>query len=222
MTATAARPKAMPATFQSEQALREAVDTVFADALAYALTPAPARRPGIDLPTVDELIAQAGIVTGPPPATAPAFRSVITPAATTAARWSGRAAWWLLTTTAYGTALLLRGVLTTAWHLLTGPRNGQPVRASEFLDATSDHITTRGWTRFALESEHGVCVIGAQRQLMRSGLGTSQDADRAAAYLRQATGARNIPRWNDRITHTDTAIHAGLREAAALARAAGD
>ena len=223
MTATPPTPKtarAVPDTFRSCAALADAIDAVFADVLAQEL--ADHVRPPIVLPTVDTLIAQARIVTGPAPVDtrlAPAVR-----AAGTAGRWTARAAWWLLGVTATGTVALLRGALVTAWRLAVGTRTAPAatVRTSDFLTATSDYIAQRGWRQFGLESDRGVCVLGAQRNLLRTGIGTRDTARQATAYLLQATGARTVPGWNDKLTRQQTQIHTGLRDAAALARANGD
>lgn len=221
----------VPNTFLSEAAVGAAVDEAFADALAQELAAvfAPARQP-IVLPDVDTLIAQAGIVTGPCPPDA-RNSSLTARAAKTGARLAGRATWWLIKGAVYVTAVVVRELATAVWHLLTAPparpqleeaHAQQPPLPSDFLEATSDEITRSGWTQFQLQSSRGVCVIGAERALLRASAATQDTAKRANDHLLAVTGARSLPTWNDRLTRSQDQIHAALLAAAARARAAGE
>lgn len=223
----------LPSTFWSQAMLAAAVDAVFADALAEELTlalpDAAPDRPAIVLPDLGTLLAQAGIVTGP---AAPDLRAPSRTGRLAAAggRLAARAAWWLLKAAAFATAVLLRYVIVTSWRLLAGtgpapeparPRN-QQLLPSEFLTATGEHLAERGWTQFTLSSRRGVCLLGAERALLAAGAGTADTAQRANAHLLQVTGARSVPRWNDRLTRQESHVHAALLKAAARARAAGE
>ncbi|MFI9588263.1 hypothetical protein ACIHCQ_42260 [Streptomyces sp. NPDC052236] len=235
----------IPSTFRSEAALAAAVDAAFAEALVQELAAAlaeeaPARRP-FNLPDTDTLVAQAGIVTGPcpPDPHAPSPIAQFTKqAATAGGRLAGRAAWWLLKATAYATAVVLREVIVLTWQLVFGTSSspvpqleqapptrptGRAILASSFLEATSEEIGHRGWTQRRLENSLGqVCVRGAELSLIRSGTGTHNTARRANHHLLQVTGARSVPRWNDRLTRQEAQIHTALLAAAARARAAGE
>ncbi|MCZ4102654.1 hypothetical protein QMK19_36295 [Streptomyces sp. H10-C2] len=225
----------LPTTFWSQAALAAAVDAVFADALAAELAPtltdAPV-RPAVVLPTLDILLAQAGIVTGPS-APDPRTPSRTAHLAKAGGRLAGRAAWWLLKAAVYATAVILREIIVTSWHLFFGTdrtRQASPARPagramlpSDFLTATSQHITAAGWTRFTRQAPGGaVCVLGAERVLLRTGSGTPDTAARANAHLLQVTGARTVPGFNDGLTRRESQIHAALLNAAARARAAGE
>lgn len=233
-----------PQTFWSEAALAAAVDAAFAEALAEELADALAdtARPANALPDTDTLIRQAGIVTGPCP---PDPR---TPSATgrflkKASILTARAAWWLLKHTTLFAAVLLVEVLRISWHLAvlaatpasadkpavpapsapTVPRSketGRSITTADFLEATSDRIKTRGWTQFVMESRQGVCILGAERDLIRSGTGTRATASQANGHLLAVTGSRSVPGWNDQLTRTEAQVHQALLVAAARARAA--
>jgi hypothetical protein len=251
-----ARPAA-PATFWSETALAAAVDAAFADALAQELadvltdaapTEAAAAAAAGDadvvvrpfgLPTTDALIAQAGIATGPAP------RDPRTPspavlrtrrAAAAGGKVAGRAAWLLLKTAAYVTALIAREVLVMAWQLAFGidgqdhgeqllpaPKpSGRAITPADFLTETSREIERRGWTQHVLEDGHGrVCILGAESALIRSGTGTHRTAHTANQHFRHVTGARSVPGYNDALRRREDQIHAALLAAAARARSAG-
>ncbi|MCM2424279.1 hypothetical protein [Streptomyces sp. RKAG293] len=224
----------LPSTFRSQSALAAAVDAVFVEALAEELTLALADaapdRPAIVLPDLDTLLAQAGIVTGPsaPDPRAPSRTSHL---AAAGGHLAARAAWWLLKASVYATAVILRYVLVTSWRLLFGtgptptpaqPRGREQLLPSEFLTATSAHIAERGWTQFTLASRRGVCLLGAEQALLQDGIGNRHTAERANSHLLQVTGARSVPRWNDRLTRQETQVHAALLNAAARARAAGE
>lgn len=257
-------PTAVPATFRSAAALAAAVDEAFAEALQELLgadagadalqvgaeaeaylkslsptEPAPPSRP-FGLPDIDTLIRAAGIATGPslpdPRVPSPAAQ-LMRQTAKTGGRLAGRAAWWLLKTTAYVTAVVIREVIVTAWELLFGtttqpqqapvppaPRGtGRAIAPSDFLRATSAEIERRGWTQYALEDMHGrVCMLGAERALIQSGTGTWRTARNANDHIRAVTGARSVPAWNDSLRRHEPQIHAALLTAAARARAAGE
>ncbi|MBT2439802.1 hypothetical protein J7E93_06635 [Streptomyces sp. ISL-36] len=214
-----------PRTFWSEAALAAAVDAAFAEALAEelaaALADAAPARPAIVLPDTDTLIRQAGIVTGPCPP------DPCTPSATgrflkKASIIAARAAWWLLKHTTLCAGVLLVGALRVTWHL-AAERRPSPDRAiapADFLEATSEHIKTRGWTQFVMESRRGVCILGAERDLIRSGTGTRATASEANGHLLAVTGSRSVPGWNDQLTRTEAQVHQALLVAAARARAA--
>jgi hypothetical protein len=222
-------PTTIPDTFRSQAALADAVDAVFAEALAEELAKAFAAPdtpgPAIELPATEVLIAQAGIATGPcqPDPARPSRSGRL---AKTAIRLAGRAAWWLLRTAVCVTALILWGTVRTLWHLTFGGRQLPPEpapRASDFLTATSDRIAETGWTQYQLQSSAGeMCLIGAERDLIRAGAGTRQLATRANSHLLTTIGARSLPLWNDRLARRQEHIHTALLTAAARARAAGD
>lgn len=214
-----------PRTFWSEAALAAAVDAAFAEALAdelaAALADAAPARPAITLPDTDSLIRQAGIVTGPCP---PDPRTPLTTGRflKKASIMTARAAWWLLKHTTLCAGILLVGTLRTAWHLTAEPKPSphRSLAPADFLQATSEHIKSRGWTQFAIESHRGVCILGAQRDLIRSGTGTCATASQANGHLLAVTGARSVPGWNDQLTRTETQVHQALLAAAARARTA--
>ncbi|MEU3189494.1 hypothetical protein ABZ686_02365 [Streptomyces sp. NPDC006992] len=216
----------LPDTFRSETALAGAVDAAFAEALAEELAaamtaPQESAPAQVRLPDTDVLIAQAGIATGPCPPD-PKTPSRSGRAARTALRLAGRAAWWLVKGAVCVTALVLvqtvRGL-----RQLSAPAPPEPApRASDFLAATSAHLTEVGWTQYRLTSPAGRCLIGAERDLIRTGTGTAEVAARANDYLRASAGCRSIPLWNDGLTRREEHIHTALYRAAARARAAGD
>lgn len=231
----------VPRTFRSETVLAAAVDAVFADALAQELAAAladdaPVSGRPFGLPTTDVLIAQAGIATGPcapdPHAPSPAAQAVRN-GATTGGRWASRAAWWLLKTAAYATAVLTREALAIGWQLAFGtalPGTARPAEletgprptASAFLEATSDRLQAAGWTQHTLSTTTGMCVLGAERDLIRQGEGARRTAARANTHLCAVTGTWSVPRWNDALARREHQVHAALLAAAARARNAGD
>jgi hypothetical protein len=217
-----------PRTFWSEAALAAAVDAAFAEALAEelgaALADSALTRPAIDLPDTDTLIRQAGIATGPrPPDTreASAGGRLLKKASV----FTLRAAWWLLKhATLFAVAAPVE--IIRLWRFAatpstpsspepapqSAPRTGRAVTPADFLQATSDHIKTRGWTQHVMESQRGVCIRGAQRSLIRFDTGTRTTA--------AAANTRSVPRWNDRLARTEAQVHDALLAAAARARTA--
>ncbi|WP_329583635.1 DUF6197 family protein [Streptomyces sp. NBC_01361] len=236
MPATATTPR----TFWSETALAAAVDAAFAEALAEelaaVLSDAAPSKPAIALPDTDILIREAGIATGPcqpdprrPSASGRFLKKT--------AHLAARAAWWLLKHTALVTGILLINTLRISWLLGAAAlgankpaastpaipqvtETGRSITTADFLEATSDRIKSRGWTQHAFENQHGVCILGAERDLIRSGTGTQATASQANSHLRAVTGARFVPVWNDALTRTEEQVHDALLAAAARARTA--
>ncbi|MBL1086803.1 hypothetical protein JK359_33400 [Streptomyces actinomycinicus] len=239
---------AAPRTFWSEAALAAAVDAVFAEALVEELAAAfrdePSAEPAITddahqapvivLPDTDTLIRQAGIATGPCPPD-PRIPTRSGQLARTAGRCAARAAWVLLK---YST-LFAAGVLVCSIRLLwdlTFPRAGttrqletapdprpeavRALRAADFLQATSETIRVRGWMQGDFVTPDGVCVIGAERELVHSGYASRKTATDANVYLRSVIGRRSIPRWNDNLQRTEEQVHRALLAAAERARTA--
>lgn len=221
--------------------LAAAIDAVFADALAADVaagiadrTPlqAPALRtahPLVTLPT-DELVDQAGIATGPCPPD-PHIPSPTIQYAKAGIRVAGRVTWWLVKGSVYVTAVIVRELTSVVWELITNkpapqpelePAPVQPMRPSDFLLKTSEHLRDRGWTQFRLEDSRGLCVIGAERSLISSGVGSREIAQRANDHLLAVVRSWTVPTWNDRLTRNEDQIHEALRAAAARARAAGE
>ncbi|MCX4826078.1 hypothetical protein OG883_41140 [Streptomyces sp. NBC_01142] len=220
-----------PRTFWSEAALAAAVDAAFAEALAEELAAPASDRPAIGLPDTETLIRQAGIATGPCPRDPrePSGRGQLLKKASV---FTLRAAWWLLKHTSLF-AIAAPVEVIRLWRFATpstpashepvpqpAPRTGRAVTPADFLQATSDHIKTRGWTQHLLKSQRGVCMLGAQRSLIRGGTCTRTTAAEANTHLLAVTGARSVPRWNDRLTRTEAQVHDALLAAAARARAA--
>ncbi|MEV6654894.1 hypothetical protein [Streptomyces sp. NPDC051219] len=235
-----------PQTFWSEAALAAAVDAAFAEALAEELADALAdttpAEPATALPDTDTLIRQAGIVTGPCPPD-PRTPSASGRLLKKASIITARAAWWLLKYTALFAGVLLVEVVRISWHLAvlaatpasadksavpapsapTVPQpkgTGRSITTADFLEATSDRIKARGWSQHNYEDRRGVCILGAQRDLIRSGTGTRATASQANSHLLAVTGARFVPVWNDQLTRTEAQVHQALLVAAARARAA--
>ena len=220
MPATATAPR----TFWSEASLTAAVDAAFAEALAEELAAALAAdtpaRPAIVLPDTDTLIRQAGVVTGPCPPD-PRVPSATGRFLKKASLVAARAAWLLLKHTTHTAGVLLADALHTPQsHPAELPNPDQDVSSADFLEATSEHIKSRGWTQYAMEYRHGVCVLGAQRDLIRSGRGTRATASAANSHLRAVTGSRSVSGWQDRLTRNEAQVHQALLAAAARARAA--
>lgn len=231
-SATAAAPR----TFWSEAALAAAVDAVFAEALAEELTAALAdltpEPPAIVLPDTETLIRQAGIITGPcppdPPRPSAGGRLL-----KKTALFTVQAAWWLLKYTVLF-AVAAPVEIIRVWRYAATPtapaapkvlpqptpRTGRQISTADFLEATSEHIKARGWTQHVLASQHGVCAIQAERELIRSGIGSRTTAAEANRHLLAVTGARSVPLWNDGLRRTETQVHHALLAAAARARAA--
>ncbi|MBT2393375.1 hypothetical protein J7E87_29140 [Streptomyces sp. ISL-1] len=225
-----------PRTFWSQAALAAAVDAAFAEALAEELAVALAdtgpARPAIVLPDTETLIRQAGIVTGPcpPDASEPSAGGQLLKKASV---FTLRAAWWLLKhTTLFAIAAPVE--IIRLWHFAATPstpasrepapqparRTGRAVTPADFLQATSDHIKTHGWTQHVMESQRGVCIRGAQLSLIRCGTGTRTTASAANTHLLAVTGGRSVPRWNDGLVRTEAQVHDALLAAAARARTA--
>ncbi|MFI0742395.1 hypothetical protein ACH4PU_30615 [Streptomyces sp. NPDC021100] len=225
----AANTDLLPRTFWSATALAAAVDEAFAEALAEELatalrgtTPAP-----ILLPDTDTLIAQAGIALGPCPPD-PRTPSRTGQLLRVGGSLAGRATWWLLKNAALLTGVLLVQTVRVVWHIAVQPPAqppapallppGRRVAPAEFLEATSTHIQEHGWTQHFLRTEHGECILGAEKSLIRSGTGTRKTAAAANAYLLAVTGARSVSAWNDQLSRTEEQVHAALLAAAARAR----
>jgi hypothetical protein len=220
----------------AELALAAAIDAVFRDAIALDVAAGianPTRQP-IQLPDIDTLIYQAGIATGPclpdPRTPSPAARH-----AKAGASLVGRATWWLIKGGIYVTAVVVRELTSVVLELLVGKPTPQPelepapaqqpprpVRPSDFLLKTSDHLRDRGWTQFRLESSRGLCVIGAERSLIGDGVGSHEIAQRANTHLLAVVRGWSVPSWNDRLSRREDQVHEALRAAAARARAAGE
>ncbi|MFE2693647.1 DUF6197 family protein [Streptomyces mirabilis] len=230
MPAASTATPAAPRTFWSESVIAAAVDAVFAEALAQELAAvleddAPA-RPAIVLPDTDLLIAQAGIATGPcPPDLRTPSRSghVLRAAGTFAAR----AAWWLLKHATFFAASALGHGLRLVWDITVNPQPSRPaprpetlraLKAADFLEATSEHIRERGWTQHALVSARGVCMIGAERELIRAGAASRKTAAAANVHVHAVIGGVGIPWWNDRLRRTEEQVHQALLTAAERAR----
>ncbi|EPH46879.1 hypothetical protein ABT390_33945 [Streptomyces aurantiacus] len=230
-----AAPPAVPAprTFWSGEALAAAVDEVFAEALAEELTtalndPGRAARPAIVLPDTDTLITQAGIVTGPCPPDPPA-PSALEDRLHTAAGLGKQAAWLLLKYTLLtltsplwlGLRLLVHALASPPPPALApSPEQQQALKAAEFLELTSQYIHERGWTQHTLSSHRGVCVIGAERDLIRARAASRTTARDANTHLQAVIGTAYIPWWNDRFRRTEAQVHQALLTAAERARAA--
>ncbi|WP_351233860.1 hypothetical protein [Streptomyces sp. NPDC002133] len=225
----------VPRTFWSEAALAAAVDAVFAEALAEELTVALAdrtpERPAIVLPDTETLIREAGIVTGPCPPD-PRKPTAGGRRPKRAAVFTARAAWWLLKHTVLFAVAAPVEIIRLWRYAATpsttaspkaapqpAPRTGRSLSSADFLEATSEHIKARGWTQFVLASQRGVCLIGAQRDLIRSGAGNRATAAEANQHLLAVTGARSVPLWNDGLRRTEAQVHHALLAAAARARA---
>ncbi|MGW4784928.1 DUF6197 family protein [Streptomyces sp. NPDC004230] len=236
-----------PRTFWSEAALAAAVDAVFAEALAEELAAAfrdetptepPAeydvrRAPEIVLPDTDSLIRQAGIVFGPCPPD-PRVPSRSGQAARAVGRIAARAAWVLLKYSTLFAAGVLFVSVRLVWDVLAPAKSNVPqlaaaapppeavraLKAADFLQATSDTIQARGWTQGNLVSQHGVCAIGAERELVRTGHASRKTAADANVYLRAVIGQRSISHWNDNLRRTEEQVHRALLTAAERARVA--
>ncbi|MDQ0945997.1 hypothetical protein [Streptomyces sp. V1I1] len=69
-----------------------------------------------------------------------------------------------------------------------------------------------------MESQRcGVCMLGAQLSLIRCCIGTRTTVAEANSHLLAVTGARSVPRWNDRLARTEAQVHDVLLAAAARA-----
>ncbi|MEU0390475.1 DUF6197 family protein [Streptomyces chartreusis] len=236
--ASTATPTA-PRTFWSEAALAAAVDAVFAEALAEELAAAfrddaPADTtpaddaPAIVLPDTDTLIRQAGIATGPCPPD-PRIPSRSGQMTHTASRFAARAAWVLLKYSTLFAAGVLVASVRVLWHLLTPskapqleavpPERLRALKAADFLEATSETIKARGWIQGEYSSPDGVCILGAERELVWSDVASRKTSSDANVYLRSVIGRRSIPRWNDNLHRTEEQVHRALLAAAERARA---
>ncbi|MFE9064910.1 hypothetical protein [Streptomyces violaceusniger] len=137
--------------------------------------PKPARGRGFDLPSVDELIAEAGIVTGP----APRQKK-------TKDRGLPGGVWRML----------------PDWALSArrGPR--RQVTVTEHLQLTALVIQRYGWCGNGLRSRSGRrCILGAQAVLYRLGYGDQDTAVAAGRVMDRILAGRGIRahywEWND-------------------------
>ncbi|MFD8088655.1 DUF6197 family protein [Streptomyces malaysiensis] len=153
-------------------------------------TPKPARS-GFDLPPVDELIAEAGIVTGP----APRQKK-------TKDRGLPGGVWRML----------------PDWALSArrGPR--RQVTVTEHLQLTALVIQRYGWCGRGLRSRTGRrCILGAQAVLYRLGYGdqdTAMAAGRVMDHILTARGIRaHYWEWNDHAGRDEGDVLYLLREA---------
>lgn len=166
-----------------------------------AMIPAatPVRRNTIGLPPVDELIAQAGIVTGPAPRQ-------------TKDRSLPGGVWKML----------------PDWALAArrGPR--RQITVTEHLQLTALVIQRYGWCSSGLRSRSGRrCILGAQAVLYRLGYGdqdTAMAAGRVMDRILRARGLRSgwsYHEWNDMPGRTEGEVLCLLREAITAASEAG-
>lgn len=154
-------------------------------------TPKPARGSGFDLPPIDELIAQAGIVTGP----APRQKK-------TKDRGLPGGLWRIL----------------PDWALAArrGPR--RQVTVTEHLQLTALVIQRYGWARGSLRTRSGRrCILGAQAVLYRLGYGDQDTAMAAGRVMDRILHARGIRchyhEWNDHAGRDEGEVLYLLREA---------
>ncbi|ONK09279.1 hypothetical protein [Streptomyces sp. MP131-18] len=233
----------IPATYIGidDAELAAAIDAVFSDALAAdvaagiadrPLLSAPASRtahPLVTLPTND-LVDQVGIAAGPCPPD-PRTPSPTIQYAKAGTRVAGRVTWWLVKGSIYVTAIVVRELTSAVWELITNKPAPQPqlesapvqpMRPSDFLLKTSEHLRDRGWTQFRLEDSRGLCVIGAERSLIGDGVGSREIAERANEHLLAVVRGWSVPSWNDRLSRREDQVHEALRAAAGRARAAGE
>ncbi|MEU1787096.1 hypothetical protein ABZ553_14725 [Streptomyces sparsogenes] len=161
--------------------------------------PKPARGTGIKLPPVDELIAQAGIVTGPAPRRKKAQE-----------RGLPGGVWRILP--------------DWALSVRRGPR--RQVTVTEHLQLTALVIQRYGWARGSLRTRSGRrCILGAQAVLYRLGYGDQDTAMAAGRVMDRLLWARGIRchyhEWNDHAGRTEGEVLYLLREAIGAASAAG-
>ncbi|GAA1065225.1 DUF6197 family protein [Streptomyces asiaticus] len=161
--------------------------------------PKPVRGSGFDLPPVNELIAEAGIVTGP----APRQKK-------TKDRGLPGGVWRML----------------PDWALSArrGPR--RQVTVTEHLQLTALVIQRYGWCGRGLRSRSGRrCILGAQAVLYRLGYGDQDTAMAAGRVMDRILAGRGIRahywEWNDHAGRDEGDVLYLLREAVQAAGAAG-
>lgn len=169
----------------------------------------PAKRPAIpapapasssfELPSVDELIAQAGIVTGP----APRQKNTKT-------HGLPGGMWRML----------------PDWALAARRGSRRDVTVTEHLQLTALVIQRYGWARGSLRTRSGRrCILGAQAVLYRLGYGDQDTAMAAGRVMDRILAARGIRchyhEWNDHAGRTEGEVFYLLREAIGAASAAG-
>ncbi|PNG97026.1 DUF6197 family protein [Streptomyces malaysiensis] len=158
--------------------------------------PAPARVSGsdIELPPVDELIAQAGIVTGPAPRTKK-------PPKTNDRELPG-GLWRML----------------PDWALTARRGRRREVTVTEHLQLTALVIQRYGWCGRGLRSRSGRrCILGAQAVLYRLGYGSQDTAMAAGRVMDRILAGRGIRahywEWNDHPGRDEADVLHLLREA---------
>lgn len=162
-------------------------------------TPKPARSSSIDLPPVDDLITEAGIVTGPAPR-----------------QKKGRSlpggVWKML----------------PDWALAARRGARRQITVTEHLQLTVLVIQRYGWCSSGLRSRSGRrCILGAQAVLHRLGYGdqdTAMAAGRVMDRILRARGMRpgwSYYEWNDMPGRTEGEVLYLLGEAIAAAGEAG-
>lgn len=158
--------------------------------------PAPAMAAtGFDLPSVEELIREAGIITGPGPRPEKKQKS----------RGLPGGLWKML----------------PDWTL-TARRQQRAVSVAEHLQLTALVIQRYGWARRALRTPSGRrCILGAQAVLYRLGYGDEHSARAAGEVMDRILRKRGIRvpyhEWNDHPERTGGEALYLLREAAAVA-----
>ncbi|MFF6847116.1 DUF6197 family protein [Streptomyces antimycoticus] len=199
-------------------AMPDAASQVSADAdqliaeIEQFLASQPARRPhlpapkpargGFDLPPVDQLIAEAGIVTGPAP------RTKKPPKAKGGQLPGGM--WRML----------------PDWALSARRGSRRQVTVTEHLQLTALVIQRYGWCGRGLRSKSGRrCVLGAQAVLYRLGYGDQGTAMAAGRVMDRILAARGIRahywEWNDHAGRDEGDVLYLLREAVEAAGKAG-
>ncbi|MBI0296286.1 hypothetical protein JBE04_17905 [Streptomyces sp. PRKS01-29] len=153
--------------------------------------PKPARSRGFDLPPVDELIAEAGIVTGP----APRQKK-------TKDRGLPGGVWRML----------------PDWALSARRGTRRQVTVTEHLQLTALVILRYGWCGRGLRSRSGRrCILGAQAVLYRLGYGDQDTAMAAGRVMDRILRARGIRahywEWNDHAGRDEGDVLYLLREA---------
>lgn len=154
-------------------------------------TPKPVRGPSIDLPPVDELIAQAGIVTGPGPRQKKSKDRVLP-----------GGVWRML----------------PDWALSARRGARRQVTVVEHLQLTALVIKRYGWCGSGLRSRSGRrCILGAQAVLFRLGYGDQDTAMAAGRVMDRILRARGIRchyhEWNDHAGRDEGEVLYLLREA---------
>lgn len=161
--------------------------------------PTPTRIGGADhrLPPVDQLIAEAGITTGP----APRQKKAKSPKALPGGLWKA----------------------LPDWTLSARRRTRRPVTVTQHLQLTIMVIQRYGWARGSLRTRSGRrCILGAQAVLYRLGYGDQDTARAAGDAMDRILASRGITvpyhQWND---HPDRSEDQVLYLLAAAAEKAG-